>query len=299
MGSDFMLVSLDRLTHLTGAVPMDNIQNAKLVIENFCTDDIAIVTTNKSTNICHGTHFHDSYEFVICHTRVPSAVIDDKIYDRPMNALFAVNPMQDHGLAIDVKGSGLCGVHIDRETVESVAYEIYGSPHIVFSNETFKVNHDIKLLANLLLEELKYKQAGHEFMVENLAHLIIGSLMRNINHNLPSRPHNKPGGYKENIKKVIDYMNENYTTSVSCTELSKLIKMDKYRFIRTFKSQTHKTPYEYLLDLKIEKAKKMLKAKDYTITEISMICGFSSHSHFTSTFKKKTGLSPSEYRMDL
>lgn len=292
-----MLVSLDRLTHLTGAVPMDNIENSKYVIENFCTDDIAIVTTNKSTNISHGTHFHDSYEFVICLTRVPFAVIDNKIYDRPTNALFAVNPMQDHGLSMDVKGSGLCGVHVDRETVGSVAYEIYGSPNIVFSNETFTANHEMKLLVNLFLEELKYKQVGHEFMVENLAHLIIGNLMRNINHSLPSKPHNKPRGYKENIKKVIDYMNENYTTGVSCTELSNLIKMDKYRFIRIFKSQTDKTPYEYLLDLKIEKAKKMLKARDYTITEISMICGFSSHSHFTSTFKKKTGLSPKEYRM--
>ncbi|NLM44907.1 MAG: helix-turn-helix transcriptional regulator [Clostridiales bacterium] len=293
------MVSLDRLTHLTGAVPIDNVENAKFVIEDFCTNDIAIVTTNKSTNICHGTHFHDSYEFVICQTRIPHCVIDNKIYDRPMNALFAVNPMQDHGLAMDIKNSGICGVHIKRETVESVAYEIYGSPNIVFSNENFKVNNDIKLLANLFLEELKHKQAGHKFMMENLVHMIIGNLMRNIEHSLPSKPHNKPRGYKENIKKVIDYMNENYTTGVSCAELSKLINMDKYRFIRIFKKQMDKTPYEYLLDLKIEKAKIMLKAKDYTITEISMICGFSSHSHFTYTFRKRTGLSPSEYRMDI
>lgn len=293
-----MLVSLDRMTHLTGAVPIDNIENAKFVVENFCTNYIAIVTTNKSTNICHGTHFHNSYEFDFCLTRLPSSVIDNKIYDRPKNALFAVNPMQDHGLTMDIKSFGIFGVHVDREIIESVAYEMYGSPNIMFSNETFTVNHKMKLLANLFLEELKYKQAGHEFIVENLSHLLIGNLMRNINHNLPSKPHNKPSVYKENIKKVIEYMNENYTTGVSCTELSKLIKMNKYRFIRIFKSQTNKTPYEYMLDLKIEKAKKMLKAKDYTITEISMICGFSSHSHFTSTFKKKTGLSPSEYRME-
>jgi AraC-like DNA-binding protein len=93
-------------------------------------------------------------------------------------------------------------------------------------------------------------------------------------------------------------MNENYTVGVSCTELSDLIKMDKYRFIRNFKAQTGKTPYEYLLDLKIEKAKKMLKLNDCSITEISMLCGFSSHSHFTSTFKKKIGISPTKYRQE-
>jgi len=81
--------------------------------------------------------------------------------------------------------------------------------------------------------------------------------------------------------------------------MADIAKMDRYSFIRSFKAQIGKTPYEFLLDLKIEKAKKMLASKDYSITEISMICDFSSHSHFTTTFKKKTGISPSEYRKGL
>ena len=152
------------------------------------------------------------------------------------------------------------------------------------------------MLTGLLLEELKYRQLGHEFMIENLSLLIAGNLIRSMRHNLPTKPHNTPKNNKENLKKIIDYINENYATGVSCAELSGLLKIDKYSFIRSFKAQIGKTPYEYLLDLKIEKAKKMLEARGYTITEISMLCGFSSHSHFTSTFKKKTGVSPSQYR---
>lgn len=293
-----MAVDLQKVIALTGIIPFDNIDDAKTVLENFCSDNIAVVVTSKATNISHGTHSHNSYEFVICYSKMPSAIIDNKIYNISKNSLFAVNPMQEHGIAIDLKGLSLCGIHIDKNYMQSAAMHIYGTSSIIFSNESFSVNHDISMLIRLFLEELKYKQLGYEFIIENLSVLIIGNLIRQIDNNLPSIPHNIPKGNRENINKVIDYMNENFTSGISCSELSRLMNMDKFSFIRSFKSQTSKTPYEYLLDLKIEKAQKMLKATKYTITEISMMCGFSSHSHFTSTFKKKTGVSPTEYRID-
>ncbi|MGI5997219.1 MAG: helix-turn-helix domain-containing protein [Lutispora sp.] len=292
-----MTVDMEKVISLAGPIPFTNIGNPKVVIENFCSKDMVVVTTNKATSINHGIHVHNSFEFTICHANIPSIVADNRILDGFAGAIIAFNPMQEHGVMQDLKGFCLCGIHVNRNVIESVATELYGSPNIVFSNDISTVNHDINLLVNLFLEELRYKQVGHEFMVENLVLIIVGNLMRNIKHSLPAKPHNRPRGYKENIKKVIDYMNEHYANSFSCDELSSLINMDKFRFIRAFKKQMDKTPYEYLLDLKIEKAKKMLKGKDYSITEISMMCGFSSHSHFTTIFKKKTGLSPTEYRM--
>lgn len=286
---------MPRLIELAGDIPFDNI--GKVKIENFCSDNIAVIVTNKTTNVGLGCHCHNSYEFVISYNRIPSTIIDNKIFDRAGNILFAVNPMQTHGMASDIKGFSLCGIHIDKGYLQSVAEDIYGSSNILFSNDSSSINHDINMLLRLFLEELRYKQQGYEFMIENLSLLIAGNLIRQIKHNIPSKPRVSQSGAKEDIKKVVDYMNENCTSGVSCTELSDLIKMGKHSFLRNFKAQMDKTPYEYLLDLKIEKAKKMLKANEYTITEISLMCGFSSHSHFTATFKKKTGISPTEYRI--
>jgi AraC-like DNA-binding protein len=295
-----MLLEMQRVIDLTGNIPFDKVDDSKKVIENFCSENIAVLVTNKSANIRHGTHNHNSYEFVICHAEIPSAVIDNMTFNRRNNTLFAVNPMQEHGVAIDLKGFSLCGIHIDKELVQNSSMEMYGSPNIVFSNDSFVVNHDISMLVRLFLEELRYRQSGYEYMVENIGLLIVGNLMRQIKHNLSSESiiHILPQNNEEIIKTVIDYMNENYTAGVSCSELADLVKMDKFCFIRSFKAKTSKTPYEYLLDLKIEKAKKMLKANNCSITEISMLCGFSSHSHFTSTFKKKVGVSPSAYRIN-
>lgn len=293
------MVDMQKVINLAGNIPFDNIDDAKAVIENFCCGNIAAIVTNKETSITSGTHFHDSYEFCICYSRIPSAIIDNKIYDRKRNTLFAVNPMQEHGLTTNIKGFNLCGIHIDKSLVQNVSMNMFGSPDIAFSNDSYVMNHDISMLIRLFLEELKYKQSGYEFMLEHLGILIVGNFIQQIEHNLPSRPHNIPKNNDIKLKTVIDYMNESYASGVSCTELADLINVDKFGFIRSFKAQTGKTPYEYLLDLKIEKAKKMLKGNGYSITEVSMLCGFSSHSHFTSTFKKKTGVSPTEYRLGI
>lgn len=291
-----MSVDTQKIIGLAGDIPFSNISDAEAAVENYSSNNIAVVATNKVTDITRGTHLHDSYEFTICYSRLPFAIIDNKIYDRKYGMLFAVNPMQEHGMKEDLKGFNLLGLHFDKSIIQSASMDIYGSSNILFSNESFTVTHDINMLISLLLEEFRFKQSGYDYMIENISLLIVGNMMRQIKHNLPSKPHNAPPKNKEYIKTVINYMNENYTAGVSCTELASLIKMDKFGFIRTFKAQTSKTPYEYLLDLKIEKAKKMLKSSDYSITEISMLCGFSSHSHFTSTFRKKIGISPTEYR---
>jgi AraC family transcriptional regulator len=290
---------MQNILDLTGYIPISNVDGGEKVLENYSTSSIAVTTTNKLTNITRGTHFHDSYEFVICQADIPSTKIEKKLSDRSNNALFAINPMQEHGMAYDVKGFGLCGIHIEKDFMQGVSEEIYGSPNIIFSNESFDAGHELRMLLNLFLDEIKYDQFGKKFAIENLSMLIAGILTRQVRHNFPARAHNAPEGKINNIKKVIDYMNENFSSDIAFTDIAGLAKMDRFGFIRSFKAYTGKTPYEYLLDLKIEKAKRMLMTNKFSITEISMICNFSSHSHFTSTFRRKTGVSPSEFRKGL
>lgn len=294
-----MSMSLEKIVHLAGIVPIDKIDNVSQTMEEFYNNDIAVCVTNKNTNINKGTHHHDSYEFALCYTDMPLAIIDNSIFNRSKNSIFAINPMQEHGIAEYCKGISLCGIHINKNLIQQVSQDIYHNPNIVFTNDSYSIDPDLNMLIRMFLEELRYKQSGYGFIIENLSMLIIGNVLRKIDHNLSSSFHDVNPNENDSIKKVIDYMNENYINGISCTELSKLINTGKFNFIRTFKSKIGKTPYEYLLDLKIEKAKKMIKTNAYTITEISLMCGFSSHSHFTSTFKKRTGISPTEYKLIL
>ncbi len=98
------------------------------------------------------------------------------------------------------------------------------------------------------------------------------------------------------INKAIEFLKENYTGDYSLDDVARVASFSPFHFIRVFKAYTGKTPYRYLLDFKIEKAREMLESECRSVTDICFSCGFNSLSHFTSVFKKKVGAAPSEYR---
>ncbi|MFH9069804.1 helix-turn-helix transcriptional regulator [Streptomyces alboflavus] len=70
----------------------------------------------------------------------------------------------------------------------------------------------------------------------------------------------------------------------------------RYHFLRAFKEAYGETPGQYLSRRRIERAEDMLRSADLSVTDICMLVGFTSVGTFSSTFKRQTGLTPSEYR---
>lgn len=100
----------------------------------------------------------------------------------------------------------------------------------------------------------------------------------------------------KNINASIKFLKENYQNEFSLEDVARVANLSPYHFIRVFKSQTGKTPLEFFLDIKMQKAKELLNDNTKTITEISIILGFSSPSHFARAFNNAVGLSPTAYR---
>ncbi len=70
----------------------------------------------------------------------------------------------------------------------------------------------------------------------------------------------------------------------------------RYHFLRAFKEAYGETPGQYLTRRRIERAEDMLRTADLSVTEICHLVGFSSLGTFSTRFKARTGLTPSEYR---
>lgn len=98
------------------------------------------------------------------------------------------------------------------------------------------------------------------------------------------------------IDKIISYLNRNYTRHVELEEISSFAAMNPAAFCRFFKSQTGNTFKNYILDMRISYACKLLLIEDYPISQISTECGFDTISHFNKTFKKSTKYTPSQYK---
>lgn len=97
------------------------------------------------------------------------------------------------------------------------------------------------------------------------------------------------------MSRVYSYVEQNISASITITEMADAACLSPHHFARTFKTETGKTPRQYLLDARIAHAKQRL-VEGQTIADVAFNCGFSSQSHMTSAFKTTTGITPGEFR---
>lgn len=100
----------------------------------------------------------------------------------------------------------------------------------------------------------------------------------------------------EHVNKAIDYMLIYYNRNTTIRDISSSVYFSSNHFIRIFKQQTGQTPHEYLVSIRLEKAKEMLNNDEFCIEDIARLCGFVNPGHFSTLFKRFEGVTPTEYR---
>jgi AraC family transcriptional regulator len=104
---------------------------------------------------------------------------------------------------------------------------------------------------------------------------------------------------KDKVRKVVDYIVSNLAEDGTVEDLADLVEMSPFHFCRSFKQSTGLAPHQYILHLRIEKAKALLKNKKLGIAEIASRLGFSDQSHFTNIFRRLAGTTPARWRSSL
>jgi len=99
----------------------------------------------------------------------------------------------------------------------------------------------------------------------------------------------------ERINKVISYLMENYTQEIKLDTIADLVNLNQSSFCRYFKNKTHKTCSEFLNEIRIAHACKLLVISNLTISEICYEIGYNNISHFNRQFKLNTGLTAKVY----
>ena len=100
----------------------------------------------------------------------------------------------------------------------------------------------------------------------------------------------------ERIARAIAYLHDHYQESPSLTTVSEAVEVSPFHFHRLFTRHVGISPKRYLQRKQLQDAKWLLRASRTPIGDIAAQTGFSSHGHFTSTFRRLTGVSPTEYR---
>lgn len=98
------------------------------------------------------------------------------------------------------------------------------------------------------------------------------------------------------VKKVKQYINDHYTETLKLEDMARLVGMTPTSFSRFFKLRTGKTLSDYVLDIRLGFAARMLVDSTKNISEICFECGFNNLSNFNRIFKGRRGVTPKEFR---
>ena len=94
---------------------------------------------------------------------------------------------------------------------------------------------------------------------------------------------------------ICEYIKNNIYSNITLKDVCTQFMLGKTQLCKIFRESTGRSPMEYYADLKIKEAKKLVREKNYSVSQISDLLGYSSIHIFSRAFKKAVGMSPTAY----
>jgi len=151
----------------------------------------------------------------------------------------------------------------------------------------------VEFILNSMFWEQNYRETGYETILRNhLEDLII----------LMSRQYSKIETHEARalmrIGEVIEYLEQNYRSRIYLEEMADRACMSKRHFHRTFKNATGESPIDYLIQIRLQKGRELLRNTCLSVADVAYEVGFADVNHFIKKFKNHLQVTPHKYRMN-
>ncbi len=154
----------------------------------------------------------------------------------------------------------------------------------------------LEAISMLVLTELKQENLGNRLYIDSLANVLAVRLLRQYSASKPQLAVYAGGLPPRQLQQILEYIHAHLDSDIKLADLAGSIGMSQFHFSHLFKQSIGTSPYQYLLQQRIERAKQLLKQTDRSIVDIALECGFNSHSHLSKQFRQLTGVTPKRYR---
>lgn len=101
------------------------------------------------------------------------------------------------------------------------------------------------------------------------------------------------------VKVVVDYLEGHLADNTTISELSALLQLSRFHFIRAFKKTVGMPPHQFILHRRIERARELLADRNLSVTEIAERTGFNGTAQLTRAFRQIAGTTPTAFRRDI
>lgn len=242
-----------------------------------------------------GKMFHsEDFHVILPSAPPPDTYINGKLHSFTNRRVVVFNP----GDTILSTGEGAkkeyISLLIKKDAIQRIARDMGFSSDIRFLRLENPYSGEFMQAIGAFCREVE-REERFPLMLDCMAIQIMTLLLREFSTNLNSIPE-EASNSDNAIARSLDYIRTYFNSNISIQDICNEINMSPYHFIRSFKQKYGLTPYQYLIELRINKAKDILACGQHSVSETAILCGFVSVSHFSSTFKRKTGVSPLEYK---
>jgi AraC family transcriptional regulator len=155
----------------------------------------------------------------------------------------------------------------------------------------------IEAISTLFRTEMYNDELGGELYAESLANVFLLHLLRNyctLPHTLRSDA--KGGLSTPKLQQAIGYIQANLDQKLSLEAIAQQLNLSVYYFCELFTRSMGISPYKYVLQQRVERAKQLLKDKEKAISDVALECGFANQTHLNRHFRKFTDMTPKTYR---
>lgn len=282
---------------------MENI-NENILESSIFKDDIEIKILDANESLLTNENssriqFHPFIYFYYIVNGSGTFFIENDSIKIKKNDLVIINSNIGHNLYVDedkyaVKtlGFGLesIGLTSQLDEVQSEEeLELDNFFHITWENKEAKINE----IFTKIVDEFHSENLYAKTLADALASYFLINFLRHFRNEIEVVP-------DININRRIDYIksyiDNNYSLDLSLEGLSNMAYMNKFHLIAEFKQSYRVTPIEYLILKRIEVSKGLLISTNHSMETIAEIVGFNSQSYFNQVFRKKVGITPSQFR---
>jgi AraC family transcriptional regulator len=189
-------------------------------------------------------------------------------------------------------------VYLTQEELAATCRQMYERDvqEVELRDEVKADDPAIHRTAMLIAHEAATGGAGGDLLVQSLScQLSVHILRQHADILFRERPDHDGLTFRQE-RVVYDYIHQHLGENIALDDLAALVSLSRYHFARRFRASTGTAPHEYVLQQRVARARTLLTRTNCPLPEIALICGFADQSHLNRVFKKRTGVSPGQYR---
>ena len=264
-------------------------QAKELLPQNFIEVE-KVISNDPSRN--HPIHSHKHYEIYFLTRGTRRIIFANSLYNVDAPAIVIIPPHQMHATE---------GGPFERYNVDASELALDPFQLDIIRDQQLRLLKPSESQAKVLMELLEeIKNLDSLKKHSNIAFNTLFSYYLYLIGKLDEAPENiivhKSDFVPPLVLNIISYLKENYQAPITLDALSKQFSVSKATLIYNFNKYLHSTPVDYLINIRIQQAKIALTETDASLSQIAELCGFSSANYFSLMFKRRVGISPTNYR---